>query len=188
MFLWGDAISIFVACFTTSVFTLVVFIWNSCYLCKSLKDALLLYFLVDNSFVILVFTLIAWNFYVIVMVQGVLAALDIVALVFYNISFWMFVGNFRILILRYEWSKSEVIATKLLFAAGTAAYVVIACYFMYYQGSEYSFISSEFAAQAKDFSIFYAIALFTLYLEMYSKISSKDGTDDQKYKYTIEMK
>ena len=40
----------------------------------------------------------------------------------------------------------------------------------------------------KDFSIFYAIALFTLYIDMYSKISSKDGTDDQKYHYTIEVK
>ena len=188
VFLFGDVIAIFVACFTTSIFTLIVFIWNSCYLCKSLKDALLLYFLVDNSFVILVFTLVSWNFYVLVMAQGVMAALDIVALVFVNISFWMFVGNFRILILRYEWSKSEVITTKLLFVVGTVAYVGIACYFMYYQGAEYNFISSTFAGQVKDFSIFYAIALFTLYIDMYSKISSKDGTDDQKYHYTIELK
>ena len=135
VFLFGDSLSIFFACLTTSIFTFIVFVWNSCFLCTSFKDALLLYFLVDNSFVILVFTLVSWNFYVLVMAGGVMGALEIVALALVNISYWMFVGNFRILVRRYEWSKSEVITTKLLFVVGTVAYVGIACYFMYFQGA-----------------------------------------------------
>ena len=71
---------------------------------------------------------------------------------------------------------------------GTVGYAGIAIYFMYTQAAQYNAINSTFAAQVKDFSIFYAIALFTLYIDMYSKLSSKDGTDDQKYHYKIEFK
>ena len=80
VFLSGDVDAIFATCFTTSIFTFVVFVWNSCFLCNSLKDALLLYFLVDNSFVILVFTLVSWNFYAIVLARGDVDALGIAAL------------------------------------------------------------------------------------------------------------
>ena len=54
------------------------------------------------------------------------------------------------------------------------------------QGKFYSTVNHpdpDFASKLKDFSIFYAIALFTLYYDMYSKISTKDGTDEQKFHY-----
>ena len=35
----------------------------------------------------------------------------------------------------------------------------------------------------KDFVLFYAIGLFTLFLELYNKISSIDGTSEHKYHY-----
>ena len=53
------------------------------------------------------------------------------------------------------------------------------------QGKLYPGITSDEASVLKDFSIFYAIALFTLYFDMYSRISAKDGTDEQQFHYKM---
>ena len=53
------------------------------------------------------------------------------------------------------------------------------------QGKFYQNVDGDYAARLKDFSIFYAIALFTLYYDMYSKISTKDGTDEQQFHYKM---
>ena len=103
---------------------------------KTLKEALLLYFLLDNASVILVFTLIAWNYYLGIMTDHFLQSVHLLAAVSYSVAFFMFVGNFRVLIKRYSWSKCEVIITKIFFILGASGFTEIACYFMLSQGYE----------------------------------------------------
>ena len=51
------------------------------------------------------------------------------------------------------------------------------------QAEELSSISDKYANEVKDFVLFYAIALFTLFFELYNKISSIDGTAQHEYHY-----
>ena len=137
----------------------------------------------DNTLIILLFALLGWNFLAVIILTSQTDGLAIIALVSFSLSYFMFVGNFRIYIVRYKWSKCEVIATKTLLIIGAMTCLVMSCITMLDQGSSFSFLGSTAAAAIKDFAIFYAIALFTLYYDLYSKITNIDGTDKHQYHY-----
>ena len=90
-----------IATTVTALFTIFAFTICTCQNAQSFRQALYLYFLLDNTLIILIFTLIAWNFYIIVIINQDMTSLDIAALFFISLSFFMFVGNFRVLIKRY---------------------------------------------------------------------------------------
>lgn len=137
----------------------------------------------DNTLVNLLFTLVSWNVLVLLIMSAALTGFDVVALVFKSISLFMYVGTFRMLILYYKWSKCEIILTKLLLIAGCFAYVGVSCELMIDQGQAFIALGETKAAAIKDFALFYTIALFTLYYDLYGKITDIDGTGDHKYTY-----
>ena len=99
---------------------------------------------------------------------------------------FLFVGNFRLQILHYPWGKCEIILSKIVLIICSSVYIGIGCYFMVTQLEDLNVISSTYAARVKDFSIFYVFGLFSLFLEVYGKISNIDGTGDHKYHYSTE--
>lgn len=120
--------------FLSSLYTIVVFLIASCSIAKDKAEVFYLYFLMDNTLIILLFTLLAWNFLAVIILAGQLDGIAILALVFFSLSYFMFVGNFRIFIVRYKWSKCEVILTKLIIIVGAMVFLVMSCLTMLEQG------------------------------------------------------
>ena len=165
---------------------MLVFLATSCKFCSSVKEILKFYFLMDNALLILLLALVSWNVLPIITFQEAITFGDIVVLVLNSLSLFCFVGNFRVLIVLYHWEKIEVILTKIFIIFGVFTYITIGCYFMVTQAENLFKVSEVFAAKVKDFIIFYVLSLFSLYLELYGKISNMDGTNDHKFRYSSE--
>ena len=152
-------------------------------LCSNVLEVLKFYFLMDNALLIMVMALVSWNVLPIITFEELVPG-DIVVLVLNSLSLFCFVGNFRVLIVHYHWEKIEVILTKLFIILGVFTYITIGCYFMVTQAENLFVVSEVYAAKVKDFIIFYVLSLFALFLELYGKISTIDGTNDHKFRYS----
>ena len=71
---------------------------------------------------------------------------------------------------------------KLGICIGLIAYLIMATYFMMHK---FHNVPESMNDTLKDLFFLYVFGLFTMYYEIYSKISDVDGTSDQQYHYRI---
>ena len=162
----------------------ITFIVCSCLVAETKFEALMLYLLLDNAFMILILAEVGFIGLFIVFSEIFVEAFEIVNIVINAIGLHFLVGNFRILCLRFTWSKCEVILTKIILVLSGCVFVGIGCFILITQVSFLTNISSDFANKVKDYCLLYVFGLFSLFLELYSKLSNIDGTGDHKYHYS----
>ena len=144
----------------------------------------MLYLLLDNALMIMILAIIGYVGLFIVFSEIYLDAFQIITMVISSISIFLLVGNFRILCVRYTWYKCEVIFTKILLIISGTVYIGIGCFILITQVSFLTVVSADFANRVKDYSLLYVFGLFSLFLELYSKLTNIDGTGDHRYYYS----
>ena len=63
-------------------------------------------------------------------------------------------------------------------------YVFIGCFILITQLSYLKNVTTNFTNRVKDYSLLYVFGMFSLFLELYNKLTSIDGTGDHKYYYS----
>lgn len=109
--------------------SITVYIAASCILSESKTQIFNLYFLMDNALILLIFSLVGWNGLTVV-VTPVIQGFTIFSLILDSISLILFVGTYRILIVRYPWQRHEVIITKVYIISSSLIFIGITTAFM----------------------------------------------------------
>ena len=84
--------------------SIIVYTILSCVMSASKNQICQLYFLMDNGLILLIFSLIGWNGLTVI-VTPVIEGFTIFSLILDSISLFMFVGAYRILIVKYPWER-----------------------------------------------------------------------------------
>ena len=92
-----------------------------------------------------------------------------------NANFFILAGTYRVLIKDTLWAKWQVILTKLTLLAAMVALIYITMVIIR---------KSDVAEQMKDFFFVYIFGVFSLYYELYNKITELDGTGELHSHYT----
>ena len=99
-----------------------------------------------------------------------------------NMDLFIFSGNCRVILAYCKYNKWQVIIFKLTVFCCLLLYLVLAAYFL-----TNSFIATQIPKEneeaLKEFFFLYVFGLFTLYLEIFIKVSDLDGTSDFQYHY-----
>jgi hypothetical protein len=101
------------------------------------------------------------------------------------ISFFFFVGNFRVCVRFSDWKKWRIIPFKFSLMVGAICFFEIGAYFMTvnysYSGGENTALDSK----VKDFILLYAFGTFDFFMQLFAKISDFDQTAELKYVYEL---
>ena len=107
----------------------IVFIINSCVLCGSVGEMCELFWMLDNSFLVLVVALVAMNgvsYLAFKLTNGVTIFMTIVL----SITMFLFLGNFRVMMYHCKWMKWQVISAKIILILCACVYISVAMVFM----------------------------------------------------------
>lgn len=165
------------------IFTHVVFIWNGCLLVQSKMEFFHYMFLLDPIFVGLCAAVVGLVGILLIIMppEGYVLALAFLM----AIDLVFFTGNWRMILAYCRYSRWQVIVSKISLLFGCFAYLILAAHFMRNAFSGIP-ISEEQQEPLKEFFFLYIFGLFTLYLEIFAKMSDLDGTSDLNYYYQIE--
>ena len=102
----------------------IVFFMSSVSLIGLCKDLLLLYFLLDNVFVVMVASIITYIF------LNYQKQIDFIipAIVCYPILLFFLCGNMRVMLVFCEWKPWQVVVYKFIKIIGTTYFLVYGCY------------------------------------------------------------
>ena len=170
-----------IGCLCISTIVIIFNIIGSCMLCETKTDCLKLYFLLD--------TILLASCTAMVGVIGVtyvvcpLDAVPLIALITWSSQIFIIAGNSRIIIAYAKFKKWQTIVFKLGICVGLLAYLIMATYFMMHK---FLGVPDSLNDTIKDLFFLYVFGLFTMYYEIYSKISDLDGTSDQQYHYRVD--
>jgi hypothetical protein len=91
----------------------------------------------------------------------------------------------RVMLVRMEWTKWQIIAFKLSVMVNCLLYFVSGAYFIYVDFTYTNKMIPAFDAKVHDFMLLYMFAMFSWLYELYSKMTDLDYTGDFKYVYQI---
>lgn len=85
---------------------------------------------------------------------------EILLIIMVPVSFFFFVGNFRVCIRHADWGKKRIIAYKLSILIGAVCFFEIGAYFMAVSYSYTNGDSEDLDSKIKDFITLYAFGTF----------------------------
>ena len=170
-----------VGCMCVAVFILTLNIIGSCIFCETKKDCLMLYFLLDTILLASCTAMVG----VIGCTYAMMPpnALPIISLIIWTSQIFIIAGNSRIIIAYAKFKSWQTVVFKLGICLGLLAYLIMATYFMMHH---FPGVPDSLNDTMKDLFFLYVFGLFTMYYEIYSKISDLDGSSDQQYHYRVD--
>jgi hypothetical protein len=146
-----------------------------------LKEMFLLYTLFDNILVAEIAAEIGLVGSLLITSGGKLEDHLLMAMV--PISFFFFVGNFRVCIRHADWKRYQIIVYKLSILMGAVCFFEIGAYFMAVGYSFTNKANEDLDNKIKDFITLYAFGTFEFFLQIFGKICDFDQTADLKWVY-----
>ena len=103
-----------------------------------------------------------------------------------NMNFFFFAGTCRILIAYAKFKTWENIMFKMSIKVSLLGYLILAAYFMIEDMSSHLSLTDQEQDILKNFFFLYIFGLFTLYMEIFSKVSDFDGSANLQYHMTLD--
>ena len=161
--------------------TITVSLLTTYGLTKEAMRSLHLYVLLDNMFLMQVASSFGFVGFLLVVYKGYWY--QVISMIAFPLEIIFFVGNFRVLLAHVRWSRWRLILYKLALLADATLFFEIGAYYMssgfnYTGGSD-----TTLDGKVKDFVLLYIFGMFTLFVELYSKMSDIDETAELKFTY-----
>ena len=156
------------------VIDLITCIGTSCYLVSSKWEMIQLYLLIDNILLVAVAASIGFVSFNDFRSQNTWY-FNLVTIAF-PLDFFLLVGNFRVLMVKGEWSKWKIILYKCTLLICCIMFFEIGVYFITVDYSYTNGQDTTFDGQVKELMLLNVFGTFSLIIEMYSKMTDLDHT------------
>lgn len=182
IFFSNDATLFFVSMPLFTVGSIIVSLINSCIIAPTKKAAFCLYFLLDNLVLLTLAAEVGFVGMLSIIIPNI-DAITIVIIIVMGCTWFVYVGNYRLIFAFTKWVKWQVIVGKVCLILASLIFLGIATFFMRFDFDFGTGVSSE---KVKDFFFLYIFGLMSLLLEIYGKISDLDGTANLSYRYSFD--
>lgn len=144
-----------------------------------------LYFLLDNMLLVYVAAVIGFISFSNFRSDG--AWLYTAIAITFPVDFFLLIGNYRVMLVRAEWSKWKIILSKANLLVCCIMFFQIGVFFISENYSYTNSLDPTFDGQMKQLMLLNVFGTFSLVIEMYSKMTDLDHTGELQSKYQLKQ-
>lgn len=162
----------------------MIFIIGSCKMAATFRDWIWLYFLLDSIMVSVCTCLIGYAGMLTIMLPPEIYAYIVAAAM--NMNFFFFAGSSRVIVVYGIMKRWETLMYKMAIKVSLLGYLILAAYFMSNDIGAALGLDDEKGNVLEQFFFLYIFGLFTLYMDIFSKISDIDGSSSLQYHFRLD--